>query len=340
SPAAKVGAIRGPGIGSVAAPASPTPAFAGGPVTAVDLGAQPEPRPRVGYDVFHPRPWGWRVALYLWTKGIGAGAFGLLFLTAALGLAPVDQVTRLVGGFISLAGVGLTALLLVADLKRPERFLSILYRPQRRSWLAIGAFILIGYSGLLGLWWLGTLVGVDETALTMFGWPTLALGAATALYTMFLLRQCEARDLWQRPVTGLVLIAQATVLGAAMLMPALALLGAPDSLIAVAAAALLGGGLLNLASLVFGEAFASHPTANGRAAAHLLTRGPFAGSFWIGGVMLGSLVPAVLGGMWLGLASAGPAALPFLVGGGLVAAAGLLWYELGFIAAGQAVPIS
>ncbi|MEO5917999.1 MAG: 4Fe-4S dicluster domain-containing protein [Candidatus Limnocylindrales bacterium] len=340
SPAAAVGAIRGPGIGSVALASAPTPAFAGGPVTAVDLGAQPEPRPRVGYDVFHPRPWGWKVALYLWTKGVGAGAFGLVFLAASLGLAPVDQVTRLVGGFISLAGVGLTAVLLVADLKRPERFLSILYRPQRRSWLAIGAFILIGYSGLLGLWWLGTLLNVDETALTMFGWPTFALGGATALYTMFLLRQCEARDLWQRPVTGLVLIAQATVLGAAMLMPALALLDAPDSLIAVAAAALLGGGLLNLASLVLGEAFASHPTANGRAAAHLLTRGPFAGSFWIGGVMLGSVVPALLGAMWLGLASAGPAALPFLVGGGLVAAAGLLWYELGFIAAGQAVPIS
>ncbi len=65
------------------------------------------PSARVAFDVFHPRPWGWKVALYLWTKGIGAGAFGLIFITAALGLAPVDQATRLVAAFISLAGVGL-----------------------------------------------------------------------------------------------------------------------------------------------------------------------------------------------------------------------------------------
>jgi hypothetical protein len=40
------------------------------------------------------------------------------------------------------------------------------------------------------------------------------------------------------------------------------------------------------------------------------------------------------------VALAAPVAGPVLVGAGVVAAAGLLWYELGFIAAGQAVPIS
>ena len=351
APAPALGAMRGPGIGAPAAPAEarssqPPPADAwtlgaDGILASPAAIAGPErPGARVAYDVFHPRPWGWKVALYLWTKGVGAGAFGLIFLAAALGLAPVDQVTRLVGAFISLVGVGLTALLLVADLKRPERFLSILYRPQRRSWLAIGAFILIGYSGLLGLWWLGTLFGVDDGLLTLLGWPTLVLAASSALYTMFLLRQCEARDLWQRPVTGVVLIAQATILGAAALLPALVILGAPDSLVAVAAGALLLGGGLNLAALVLGEALAVHPTANGRAAAHLLTAGPFARSFWIGGVALGGVVPvlAVIGLLVLSAAGA-PAGAVLAIAGG-AAAVGLLWYELGFIAAGQAVPIS
>ncbi len=37
---------------------------------------------RTVYDVAHPeRPWGWKVAAYLWTKSIAAGAF----LVAALG---------------------------------------------------------------------------------------------------------------------------------------------------------------------------------------------------------------------------------------------------------------
>jgi formate-dependent nitrite reductase membrane component NrfD len=298
------------------------------------------PGTRVAYDVFHPRPWGWKVALYLWTKGIGAGAFGLIFLAAALGLAPVDQLTRVVAATIALAGVGLTTLLLVADLKRPERFLSILDRPQRRSWLAIGAFILVGYSGLLGLWWLGTLLGMDDGVLTALGWPAFGLAVMTALYTMFLLRQCEARDLWQRPVVGVVLIAQATILGAAALIPALLVLDAPAALVDVAAAALFGGGALNLVALVAGEAFADHPTANARAAAHLLVRGPFGGAFWVGGVTLGGILPIVAGGAWVGLAVAGTAAAPLLVAAGTAAALGLLWYELGFITAGQAVPIS
>jgi Fe-S-cluster-containing dehydrogenase component/formate-dependent nitrite reductase membrane component NrfD len=336
---APLGAVRGPGSGAAAAvvqiPLSSQPAA---PMALAAEAARPGAR--VAFDVFHPRPWGWKVALYLWTKGIGAGAFGLIFIAAALGLAPVDQATRLVAAFISLAGVGVTTILLVADLKRPERFLTILYRAQRRSWLAIGAFILVGYSGLLGLWWLGTLVAFDDGILTILGWPTLVLAAGTALYTMFLLRQCEARDLWQRPVTGVVLIAQATILGSATVLPALAILGAPDALVTVAAGALLAGGALNVAALVLGEALASHPTANGRAAAHLLTRGPFATAFWGGGVILGGLLPVVVAAIWLAAPALGAAALPMLVAGGVGAAVGLLWYELGFIAAGQAVPIS
>jgi Fe-S-cluster-containing dehydrogenase component len=334
---APLGAVRGPEIAMPPMPVAASPAHVATPRRKV---VPARPGTRAAYDVFHPRPWGWKVALYLWTKGIGAGAFGVMFLAATLGLAPVDQLTRLVVAAIALAGVGLTALLLVADLKRPGRFLSILYRPQRRSWLAIGAFILIGYSGLLGLWWLGTLAGVDDGLLTAVGWPTFGLAAMTALYTMFLLRQCEARDLWQRPVTGVVLVTQATILGAVSVIVAVAALGGSAVLVDIAAAALLAGGGVNLVALIVGEAFASHPTPNGRAAAWLLVHGPFARSFWIGGVLLGGLVPAVVAAWRLGLASAGAASLPILVAAGIAAAIGLLWYELGFITAGQAVPIS
>jgi formate-dependent nitrite reductase membrane component NrfD/ferredoxin len=291
------------------------------------------PKARVAYDVFHPRPWGWKVALYLWTKGIGAGAFGLLFLAVALGAVAPSQAVRLAIAFISLAAVGLTALLLVWDLKRPERFLSILYRPQWRSWLTIGAFVLIGYSGLLGLWFLGTWLGVDEATLTALGWPTVALAAMAALYTAFLLGQCEARDLWQSPAVIVVLLAQATILGAACLLAVGVLSSAPASVVEVGRIALVAGALVNAAALILGEAVASHPTTNARAAAHLLVRGPYRTNFWLGGVIAAGFVPVAV-------ALAAPVAGPVLVGAGVVAAAGLLWYELGFIAAGQAVPIS
>ena len=42
---------------------------------------------------------------------------------------------------------------LVYDLERPERFLSILLRPQWKSWLTRGAFLLVGFATLSGAWW-------------------------------------------------------------------------------------------------------------------------------------------------------------------------------------------
>ena len=51
----------------------------------------------------------------------------------------------------------------VSDLERPERFLRILTRPQWKSWLTRGAFVLIGFSAVSGLWWaseLGSWLGL------------------------------------------------------------------------------------------------------------------------------------------------------------------------------------
>ena len=333
-----LGAVRVPSAPGVAASGGLGSAAIGFGATGGGRAGDPPaslrmPKARVAYDVFHPRPWGWKVALYLWTKGIGAGAFSLVFLAAALGLAAPGQLVRLAAAFVSLTGVGLTALLLVWDLKRPERFLTILYRPQWRSWLTIGAFVLIGYSGLLGLWFLGTWLGVDERLLTALGWPTAALAALAALYTAFLLGQCEARDLWQSPVLIVVLLAQATILGAASLLPIALLSGAPASIVELGRLALAAGAAVNVAALVLGEVVLDHPTTNARAAAHLLVRGPYRTNFWLGGVVAAGVIP-------LAVALAAPVAGPLLVTTGIVAAAGLLWYELGFIAAGQAVPIS
>ncbi len=305
----------------------------GGPGTGPRHAERRMPKARVAYDVFHPRPWGWKVALYLWTKGIGAGAFALVFLATALGLATVSREMGLVAALVSLAGVGITTVLLVWDLKRPERFWTILVRPQPRSWLAIGAFVLVGYSGLLGLWFLGSWFGIDAGPLSTLGWPAAVLAALSALYSAFLLAQCEARDLWQNPVVGIVLLAQATILGAAVLLVTSLALGAPDDLVAFGRVALFVGAVVNGVALVLGEALAEHGTTNGRAAAQLLVRGPFRSQFWVGGVALAGIVPVVA----VLLVPTTVAALALV---GLAAAAGLLWYELGFIAAGQAVPIS
>ncbi len=42
--------------------------------TAGDLPGSPRTKARTTLNTAHPRPWGWKVVTYLWTKGVGAGA--------------------------------------------------------------------------------------------------------------------------------------------------------------------------------------------------------------------------------------------------------------------------
>src|SRR5256886_10900743 len=97
------------------------------------------------YDATHaPRPWGGRVSAYLWTKSIAAGA---LLVSAIAGSAWWGTTLTVTAPAISLLFVLLTTALLVLDLKRPERFLYILFKPNWRSWLVWGAWILLAFGG-------------------------------------------------------------------------------------------------------------------------------------------------------------------------------------------------
>ena len=104
-------ALKGPGVtggaGAIARAAGAVRRSASGRPVADATGDPPAalrmPKARVAYDVFHPRPWGWKVALYLWTKGIGAGAFGLVFLVADARPGGPEP-ARPPGGRVHLAG--------------------------------------------------------------------------------------------------------------------------------------------------------------------------------------------------------------------------------------------
>ncbi len=333
---APLNAVRRPGPGQ----GTPRPAGAGAPEATPGGPPNPAPSPadrdsrpvaRVAYDTDHPRPWGSTVAAYLWTKGIGAGPFGVLVLTGLAG-PEGGALERLAIAIVSLVGIGVTALLLIADLGRPERFWRILLAPQLRSWLAIGAYILVAYSVLLGLWTVGLAAGLGEPILRALAWLGLIGAVGAAVYTAFLFGQCEARDLWQTPVLGLVLLAQAGLLGGVALVGVGTLLGS-DAFLGPGRIAMLIGGGGHLVALVAGEVLVRHPTPNARAAAHLLVRGPYRWAFWLGGVVGGGVLPMA--------AAVGLGGAPVLLAAaGLVAAAAVLWYEHGFVAAGQAVPIS
>ncbi|MBM7366401.1 NrfD/PsrC family molybdoenzyme membrane anchor subunit [Gordonia hydrophobica] len=100
-----------------------------------------------GHPVVKPPPWEEEVAAYLVLGGV-AGGSGLLAAGAQLtGRSVLRRNARLAG--LGAAGAG--ALALVADLGRPERFLHMMRTFKVTSPMSVGSWILMGYSGLIGV---------------------------------------------------------------------------------------------------------------------------------------------------------------------------------------------
>ncbi|PLV47904.1 ferredoxin, partial [Mycobacterium tuberculosis variant microti OV254] len=305
-----------------------------------DLPTDPVSKARTTLNTAHPRPWGWRVTAYLWTKAVAAGA---MLIAALAQLAGIDLgvLGSVAAPAIGVAGVGLTGVLLVWDLKRPERFLYILLKPNPRSWLFWGAVVL-GVAGALFTAWLAVGLledagvvnpdtsGVLRSALSV---PTMLAAVMTTGYTGFLFGQAEGRDLWQSPLLFWHLIVQAFMVGSGAL--------------AVAATAIDPGSLgwklllvtLTIATaghvaMVLLEFLGRHPTGHAAAAAHMVVKGRYAREFWVGGVAAAVLAAVLAGSSW----AAAPLALAVV--GGLVVQGALIAYESVFVRAGQDVPLS
>jgi Fe-S-cluster-containing dehydrogenase component/formate-dependent nitrite reductase membrane component NrfD len=275
---------------------------------------------RTVYDVpREARPWGWRVSAYLWTKGLAAGAA----LAGLLGSArqwPGVEGPALPA--LALLFLLLTTALLVVDLKRPRRFLYILSRPNPRSWLVRGAWILVGYGAVSTLWLLAALAGSRGVPPALAG-PLGLLAVAAAGYSAFLFAQAEGRDFWQSPLVLPQLLVSALTAGAAT-------------------GALVGGGarpwrallLLGLGAhllMVLAECYTPHPNTDAAAAARFIREGGLGRLFWGGVVAAGTLLPAAL------LIPASAAATPLAA---LLTLGGLYLWEECWVRAGQAIPLS
>ena len=286
---------------------------------------------RTVYDVAHPeRPWGWRVSTYLWTKSVAAGVFLVSALALMGGLASGGAVTGLAAPLIGLLFLALTTTLLVFDLKRPERCLSLLFKPNWRSWLVWGSWILVAFGAAGGLWLLAGWTG-HAMALRMLAWPMVPLAAAAAGYSAFLFGQAEGRDFWQSPLLLPHLLVAALVAGTATLLLAARVVDGPARVTEGLGLALwlgLGASAVVLAA----ELFSSHPTQDGARAARLLTHGRLRLPLWAGVALGGIVLPGIL--------LLNPALPAASVTAALLALGGLwLWEEL-WVRAGQAIPLS
>jgi Fe-S-cluster-containing dehydrogenase component len=292
---------------------------------------------RTSYDVEHETWWGWRVSAYLVTKAIAAGAV-LAALPAFLLHGPEGAYasTASVAAAVALVFLVATTVLLVLDLKRPERFLKILLRPNWDSWLVRGTVFLMGYGALLALSLSQGLLGwsLPGAGRILLGALLALFAAGSAGYTGALFAQCKGRVLWMTRGLWLVLILRALAAGGSLL-----LLLAPW----LKAIALLAGWIAwtSGAALVLAQTYAfveGRLAPRGREREHaealrLLEQGPFkpyhVTSQVLGNAALVALIASVAGaGAWAGA-----------LGGALYLVA--LWsHEAGFVKAGQALPIS
>lgn len=275
----------------------------------------------LSYDVPHRAPWDWRVSLYTWTKGIAAGAYLVPLLLILAGVLPWSSPLFVwAAPIVALVGLAATGAFLIWDLEHPERFHLIFLRAQWRSWLVRGAFVILGYGGMLSLHLLASILGLERWQ-KVLALPGLPLAVVAAVYTAYLFGQSKARDLWQSALLPPHILVQAGLAGSAAMAVVAAVVrpGAVEPLAWVMAGAVAAHLLL-----VLGEVTQAHPTAHAHLAVWEMTRGRYSRFFWAG---------VVLVGVGLGAPAIGAWAAPF-------ALAGLLAHEHAYVQAAQAVPLA
>ncbi|MDX1522107.1 MAG: NrfD/PsrC family molybdoenzyme membrane anchor subunit, partial [Anaerolineae bacterium] len=311
----------------------------------IGQGKMSEHMVQTSYNAQHKVPWHWPVPTYLVTKGIGSGMFALLAIFFGLNVVAFDPLLAVVGTFVSLLFIGLTTMLLVYDLEKPQLFLTIVLRPQMKSWLTRGAFILIGFSVIAGLWFLvegSSYLGLIGAGLaTAVRLPLLGLGfilaIGSAIYTAFLFGQAEGRDLWQSTLLPGHLVIQALMVGSAGLLMLSLILPLPEGM-AAPLAWIFGVSLaVDLFVILLGEFGMPHASEIAARAAHEISSGKYRNHFWGGAVVVGHILPLIL---LVFAGSGGSLSVGLVAVAGLATIAGLYLFEYAFVMAPQEVPNS
>ena len=305
----------------------------------------------LAYDNPHRAPWNWIVSAYTWTKSISAG---LVMAVASLGLLGYDlgsnvELAAVVAAVVLLA---VTAGLLVLDLHHPERFVYTLLKPQWRSWVTRGAYIITAYGAFLMVYAAALLADAGGGLITTVRIVGVFLALAAGVYTAFLFGQAKGRDLWQDPGLPAHFVVRTALAGIASL-----------SLIVFLSGVNVYGGTFYwgiLIALVLHGAFMIGHVARSRTGTSEATRnmvlGKYRAYFWVGFV-IGVAVPVAIimfdAWQYMSLtATIMNAELPNtsvyifskldaeLAVAAVMALVGLALYEHAYVQAGQSVPQS
>jgi len=255
--------------------------------------------------------WGWEVSAYVMTKAISAGAFLIPFLAMLLGYE-VSTTAKIWSSALSLVFLSLTGLFLVMDLDRPDRFLNVLLRPQWKSWLVKGGYIITIFGGLVTLWLAYHLNIIPKDSIQSFGssetvqkaasnpllsagkiylWITAFFGIMLAIYTAFLFAQAKGRDFWQSPSLALHMLVHSIMAGAAIF--ALVGLFTDLSWIGFIKTTLIVALVVNVFTMIT-ELTMTHPSTAAHTVVNMIVKGRYKVLFWTGVVLIGNILPLIL----------------------------------------------
>jgi formate-dependent nitrite reductase membrane component NrfD len=223
----------------------------------------------------------------------------------------------------------------VMDLERPERFLYILTRPNWKSWMARGAFILTAHGAIAAGWVLAYWLGWT-TMITVLAPFALVVAFGATAYTGLLFAQGLARDLWQGPHATIDLLAQAAAEGSAAMLLVATITGGDAATLAALCWTLAFASLVHLLILALEHLVVPSATLNHELAVRAIRYGPYRRLFWIGALGLGGLAPFAL--VMIGGASGDSLVWPSLAA--VVSLTGGLAWEYIWVEAGQCVPNS
>lgn len=292
---------------------------------------------QTSYNAQHKVQWHWELPSYIVTKNIAGGLYMLLSLSAGLGIFVFDSLTFLAAGFTAMVFMLITTILLIKDLSQPKRFLNILRRPQWKSWVARGAYIMVTFTAVAGLWWLlegaaylgwmpaEFIAGIRPMA----AWIVFPFALGVVIYTAFLLGQAEGRDMWQNSLLPFQLIAQSTMVASGVFLIVNIFVSFPADLETFLAVLFPASIAINLL-LTLADKFNSFASEVAMLAHREMTHGRFRNHYWWGGITLGHLIPLVL---VFAFAPAIPVAVLFTL-------VGLFFYEYAFVMAPQLIPNS
>jgi len=227
--------------------------------------------------------WGWEVTAYVWTKAIATGTFLMMAVWIWLN-GGINAASEMNGLLTSLVFLGITGALLVKDLDRPDRFLYVLLRPQWKSWLVRGAYIIMGFGGLITI---KLFDSYFEWELSWLMIPGAMLAILGAVYTAFLFGQARGRDLWQSTgLSAVHMLVHAVMAGSVSMMVIM-----PETSVWMANV-LLWGIILNMC-IMAKEILKPHDTPDTKKAIHLMTKGYYSKYFWAG-IVFGNIAPIVM----------------------------------------------